>query len=74
MYAILMYAIGIIFGLIALLLAGCGVALLSEATFGVGLIAIGAICAIFARLAQADAHHSAWKRELKKWTVTDSDG
>ena len=59
-----MQATGILLGLAALALAGFGFLMLSQATFGVGLIGIGAICAILARIAQADAHHAeAMKRK-----------
>ena len=46
----------------ALLAVGFGAMSLSEATLGVGVIAIGCFLAIAARLAQAEVHHRALLR------------
>ena len=44
---------------VALLAVGFGALSLSQATLGVGAIAIGCFLAICARLAQAEVHHRA---------------
>ena len=44
---------------LALVVVGFGAISLSEATMGVGTIAIGCFLAIAARLAQAEVHHRA---------------
>ena len=44
---------------LALLAVGFGALSLSQATLGVGMIAIGCFLAIAARLAQAEVHHRA---------------
>jgi hypothetical protein len=43
----------------ALGIGGFGVLLLSNATFGVGMIGLGCLMAILARMAQASHHHDA---------------
>lgn len=48
---------GFLFALVALAAGGIGFISLSEATFGVGVIALGLMAGIFARLFQASAHH-----------------
>ena len=48
--------------LLALIAAGAGTLFLSEATTGVGILAISCFLGILARIAQADAQH----KELKK--------
>ena len=47
---------------IALLAVGFGALTLSQATLGVGNIAIGCFIAILARLVQAEVHHRALMR------------
>lgn len=51
-----------IFVILAICIVGFGALSLSQATAGVGIIAIGCFFGILARLAQASAHHD----ELKK--------
>lgn len=53
----------IVFILAAILAASVGIFLLSEATMGVGILALACFFGILARIAQADAHH-------KKLTIT----
>ncbi|MDF7809031.1 hypothetical protein P4E94_16405 [Pontiellaceae bacterium B12219] len=60
-----MKIIGVIFGLIAILGILLGIASLSEATMGVGIIAASAVAAMFSRIAQADAHHLEQKRKIQ---------
>jgi hypothetical protein len=54
-----MSAILMILGILAV---AFGALSLSEATMGVGIIAIGCFLAILARLAQAEAHHRSLSR------------
>ena len=54
----------VIFIFLALLLAVGGALSLTNATLGVGLIGLGAVCGILARLIQADAHHKETMRLL----------
>lgn len=48
--------------IIAILAVGYGLLSLSQATLGVGMIAIGCFVAILARLVQAAEHHRALSR------------
>ena len=54
-----MSAILMILGILAVVI---GALSLSQATMGVGVIAIGCFLAILARLAQAEAHHRSLSR------------
>jgi hypothetical protein len=49
----------ILFEVLALLAGLGGLASISQATLGVGMIGFGCLLAILARLAQAEAHHKA---------------
>lgn len=49
----------------AFVTAGLGVLFLSQATIGVGLIAVGCFLAIIGRIIQAGAQHTAVMRALK---------
>ena len=53
---------GLILVLLSLLATIIGFLTLTQATMGVGILAVACILAIFARIAQADAQH----KELKK--------
>ena len=57
---------GIVFGIIAVLLAGIGLLSLSQATMGVGLIALGCLIGILGRLGQAYYQHEEMMKHLKK--------
>ena len=48
--------------IIVILLALSGVGSLTQATLGVGLICLGAVVGILARIAQADRHESEARR------------
>ncbi len=59
-----MKILGALFGLGAILCALVGLVSLSEATMGVGIVGLGAISGILARLCQADAQHTELQRKL----------
>jgi hypothetical protein len=50
--------------ILALIIAGFGMMSLTQATMGVGILAIACLFAIFARIAQASAHQKELKRLL----------
>jgi len=52
--------------IIAIVLAGLGALFLSNATSGVGLISLACLCAILARISQADEHQRELKALLKQ--------
>ena len=57
--------------ILSLIAAAVGVFTLSEATFGVGILAVACLLAIYARLAQASIHN----KEIKKLLdVTQKEG
>lgn len=55
----------ILFGLIAFLCLA-GALFLSEATMGVGILAVGCLCGILSRVMQADAHQKKLETMLGK--------
>lgn len=56
-------------GILALLVGVIGVASLTQATMGVGLIALACLCSIWALIAQASAYRLA---DLKKTALSSS--
>lgn len=57
---------GVILLLISMLVGITGFLFLSEATMGVGIIGVAALLGVYARIAQADAHHKKVKRLLEE--------
>jgi len=54
--------------ILALLVGAAGVLSLTKATLGVGLLALACLLAIFARIAQASAHHDKLVQALERRT------
>ena len=51
--------------LISIVVVAAGFLSLTQATQGVGIVAVGAVLAIFARLAQASKQHAELRLEMK---------
>jgi amino acid transporter len=58
-----MSVVAVLLALFACLLGFVGFMMLTQVTNGVGAIALGCLVAIFARLAQASAHHADTKAQ-----------
>lgn len=59
--------------LAALLLGAIGLNSLTQATIGVGLICLGAVAGILARIAQSGAQHADVLRQLKRLSMTPEE-